>query len=242
MFFFSLLILLIYLVHIFVIIRCTDAYVRLYTQLQAMDEFDYVFCGETIPPPVVSDGPLLLVVFNSGSTQGQGFKAHYWFETDFKIMGTQASPGQCHFSYVSSGSKSGEFNSPRHPSNYPSNTYCIFEFFGEPDEQVKLVFNQFKFSDAEVSSLSIPGYNEKCTHDWLEVYSVESGSGREQFYGRYCGFTAPGPILTETGVSQIKVIVNTDENEVSSGFSATYRFDRASDRVQGLYLILYLFC
>ncbi|XP_046913472.2 uncharacterized protein LOC124494340 isoform X1 [Dermatophagoides farinae] len=212
--------------------ECTDAYVRLYTQLQAMDEFDYVFCGETIPPPVVSDGPLLLVVFNSGSTQGQGFKAHYWFETDFKIMGTQASPGQCHFSYVSSGSKSGEFNSPRHPSNYPSNTYCIFEFFGEPDEQVKLVFNQFKFSDAEVSSLSIPGYNEKCTHDWLEVYSVESGSGREQFYGRYCGFTAPGPILTETGVSQIKVIVNTDENEVSSGFSATYRFDRASDRVQ----------
>nr|XP_027195182.1 uncharacterized protein LOC113789799 isoform X1 [Dermatophagoides pteronyssinus] len=212
--------------------RCTDAYVRLYTQLQAMDEFDYVFCGETIPPPVVSDGPLLLVVFNSGSTQGQGFKAHYWFETDYKIMGTQASPGQCHFSYVSSGSKSGEFNSPRHPSNYPSNTYCIFEFFGEPDEQVKVVFNQFKFSDAEVASLSIPGYNEKCTHDWLEVYSVDSGTGREQFYGRYCGFTAPGPILTETGVSQIKVIMNTDENEVSSGFSATYKFDRASDRVQ----------
>lgn len=198
-----------------------------------MEEFDYVFCGETIPPPIVSDGPLLLVVFNSGSTQGQGFKAHYWFETDFKIMGTQASPGKCHFTYVSNGGKTGEFNSPRHPANYPSNTYCVYEFFGEPDEQIKLVFNQFKFSDSEVTSLATTGYNEKCTHDWIEIISIDT-NGREKFFGRYCGLTAPGPIFTEHGFSQIKVIMNTDDNDVSSGFSATYEFDRALDTTQGL--------
>lgn len=201
---------------------------RLYTQTQAMDEFDYVFCGETIPPPVVSDGPILLVVFNSGSTQGQGFKAHYWFETDYKITGTQASPGQCHFSYLSQSGKQGEFNSPRHPSNYPSNTYCVYEFFGEPDEQVKLVFNHFRFSDSEVEELGISGYNQVCNHDWLEIYTVDP-SGVEIFYGRFCSSTAPGPIITEQGINQVKVVTNTDDTDVSSGFIAHYQFIRPSE-------------
>lgn len=194
-----------------------------------MDEFDYVFCGETIPSPVISDGPLLLVVFNSGSTQGQGFKAHYWFETDYKIMGTQSSPGQCHFSYFSSSEKSGDFNSPRHPSNYPSNSYCVYEFFCDPEERIKIVFNHFKLSDSSLTTE--PGYNDRCKHDWLEIFTIDI-QGREQFYGRFCGSTAPGPIITEQGVVQIKIMMNTDDQEIATGFSANYQFYRASKNDQ----------
>lgn len=193
-----------------------------------MEEFDYVFCGETIPPPVVSEGPILLVVFNSGHTQGQGFKAHYWFETDYKITGTQASPGQCHFSYVSSNEKQGDFNSPRHPSNYPSHTHCVYEFFGDTDEQVKLVFNHFRFSDSEVEALGVTGYNQYCSRDWVEIYGIDQ-SGREMLYGRYCSMTTPGPIITEQGFNQMKVVMKTDASEVSSGFLANYQFIRPSE-------------
>lgn len=217
--------------YLFIVSRCTDAYVRLYTQTQAMDEFDYVFCGETLPQPVVSEGPILMIVFNSGSSQGPGFRAHYWFETDYKIPGIQGSPGQCDFSYTSAsgGDKTGEFNSPRHPSNYPSNTLCKYEFFGEPDEQVMLVLSHFKFSDAEVEASGVGGYNEVCNRDWMEIYAIEP-MGRELFYGRFCGYTAPGPIITKKG-SSVKVIANTDETDVSSGFLAAYAFIKPTDMI-----------
>lgn len=199
--------------------ECTDAYVRLYTQSHALDEFDYVFCGPTLPPHVLSEGPSLVIVFSSGSTQGQGFKAKYTFETDYKVPGTPASTGQCHFSYVSESTKQGDINSPRHPSNYPSSTHCIYEFFGKTGEQVKLVFNHFKINPEKL----VAGYNDVCQEDWLEIYEIHS-SGREIKFGKYCSVTTPGPIITDFGVNKMKIILNTDESGVSSGFSATYHF------------------
>lgn len=207
-------------------LRCADAYVRLYTQTQAMEEFDYIFCGETLPPPVVSEGPILMVLFNSGTSQGQGFKAHYWFETDYKIPGTQASPGQCQFSYMSaSGEKKGEFNSPRHPSNYPSSTFCTYEFFADPEERVMIYFTNFNYADTEVSSMMTTGYNERCAQDWMEIYAI-GPHGREYFFGRFCSAQIPGPIITDRGVHQVKIVANTDDSEVSPGFLGNYAFIR----------------
>lgn len=206
--------------------ECADAYVRLYTQTQAMEEFDYIFCGETLPPPVVSEGPILMVLFNSGTSQGQGFKAHYWFETDYKIPGTQASPGQCQFSYMSaSGEKKGEFNSPRHPSNYPSSTFCTYEFFADPEERVMIYFTNFNYADTEVSSMMTTGYNERCAQDWMEIYAI-GPHGREYFFGRFCSAQIPGPIITDRGVHQVKIVANTDDSEVSPGFLGNYAFIR----------------
>ena len=208
-------------------IRCNDAYVRLYTQSHdAVEEFDYVFCGQTLPAPVLSEGPTLVVVFSSGSTQGQGFKARYSFQTDYKVPGTPSPSGQCHFSYVSESTKSGEINSPRYPSNYPSNTYCIYEFFGQSGQQVKLVFNHFRIHPEK----TVAGYNDVCSEDWLEIYEVLP-SGREIKYGRYCGATAPGPIYSDFGVNRMKIILSTDGTGVSSGFSASYSFVESTNRL-----------
>lgn len=38
------------------------------------DKFDYELCGSENPPPVVSDGPRLVMVFSAGEFQGRGFK------------------------------------------------------------------------------------------------------------------------------------------------------------------------
>ena len=46
--------------------------------------------------------------------------------------------------YSSTSAKRGQFNSPRFPSNYPSDLNCIYMFHPEPNEQVRIVFDHFK--------------------------------------------------------------------------------------------------
>lgn len=106
------------------------------------------------------------MVFSSGELQGRGFKVRelklhmlkfdliylcdkiqkgkYSFETEYKIPGTAAPDGTCSFTYRSTSKKKGEFNSPRYPSNYPSDTNCSFVFLATPNEQVTIVFDHFK--------------------------------------------------------------------------------------------------
>lgn len=167
---------------------------------------------------IKSEGPILIMVFSSGTSQGQGFKGVYFFETFYKIPGTPDPPG-CRFKYLSESGKTGDFNSPRHPANYPALTDCTYEFYGSTGEQVHIVFNYFRM---KADSATI-GYNEFCTEDWVEIYEMHP-SGREFMYGRFCANTAPGPILSDVGVNSMKVILRTDETAVASGFSATYQF------------------
>lgn len=127
--------------------NCTDGYLKIYLKGQetadAYDKFDYELCGNETQR-VISDGPRLAMVFSSGELQGRGFKGKYTFETEYKIPGTAAPDGTCSFTYVSSSKKRGELNSPRYPSNYPSDTNCSYLFLAEPNEQVTIVFDHFK--------------------------------------------------------------------------------------------------
>lgn len=71
-------------------------------------------------------------------------QAKYSFETEYKIPGTAAPDGTCSFTYKSTSKKKGDFNSPRYPSNYPSNINCSYLFLATPNEQVSLIFDSFK--------------------------------------------------------------------------------------------------
>lgn len=133
--------------------------------MDAYDKYDHEFCGTEKPYAVVSEGPRLVMVFSSGELQGRGFKVNnrikkipsmsttfdsilnqgkYSFETEYKIPGTAAPDGTCSFTYRSTSKKKGEFNSPRYPSNYPSDTNCSFVFVATPNEQVTIIFDHFK--------------------------------------------------------------------------------------------------
>lgn len=127
------------------------------------DKFDYEMCGDKADEKVVtSEGARLAMVFSSGEVQGRGFKAQYTFETgkrtymkrspfsnllvllEYLIPGTAAPNGTCHFTYRSESKKRGDFNSPRHPANYPNGLNCTFLFMATPNEQVTVIFDQFK--------------------------------------------------------------------------------------------------
>lgn len=127
--------------------NCSDGYLKIYLKGQetadAYDKFDYELCGNETQR-VISDGPRLAMVFSSGELQGRGFKARYIFETEYKIPGTAAPDGSCSFTYVSASKKRGELNSPRYPSNYPSDMNCSYLFLAESNEQVTIVFDHFK--------------------------------------------------------------------------------------------------
>ena len=66
---------------------------------------------------------------------------------DYAIPGTPATDAKCHFIYFSASAKSGKFNSPRHPSNYPHNIVCVYEFIGLAQEQVRFTFEDFNLED-----------------------------------------------------------------------------------------------
>ncbi|GIY50571.1 cubilin [Caerostris extrusa] len=175
---------------------CTDGFLRIYLQGQeeryALDEFDQNLCGLDLPPSFKSEGPRLVMIFKSGSTQGTGFKAQYHFEADYQVPGTASPNGSCQFFYRSESQKSGDFNSPH-------------------------------------LSCQLPFFHTICQEDWLEMYEVYP-SGRERLLGRYCGRTAPGPIMSALGVDTMKVILHTDDKNVASGFTATYEFFPADTR------------
>ena len=62
-----------------------------------------------------------------------------YFLTEYLIpVGTPAPDGSCTFTYRSISRKQGRFNSPRHPSNYPSSTNCTYIFLATPQEQVHM--------------------------------------------------------------------------------------------------------
>ncbi len=75
---------------------------------------------------------------------------HYCLFAEYLIpIGTPEPDGSCKFTYRSLSRKEGRFNSPRHPSNYPSSTNCTYYFFAMPDEQacshIKLQNNEYEW-------------------------------------------------------------------------------------------------
>lgn len=51
--------------------------------------------------------------------------------------------------------------------------------------------------------------------------------GSDRFLGRYCGFSAPGPVESSRNAIGIRVILHTDNENVASGFKARYIFETA---------------
>ncbi|XP_037944623.1 uncharacterized protein LOC119677377 isoform X3 [Teleopsis dalmanni] len=214
--------------------NCSDGYLKIYLKGQetadAYDKFDYELCGNETQR-VVSDGPRLAMVFSSGELQGRGFKGKYTFETEYKIPGTAAPDGTCSFTYVSSSKKRGELNSPRYPSNYPSETNCSYLFLAEPNEQVTIVFDHFKVKADGNANATVGAYGSgACFEDWLEMYVVYRDNN-DRFLGRYCGFTAPGPVESPRGAVGLRITLHTDQENVASGFKARYFFEAAKSDV-----------
>jgi len=213
---------------------CDDGYLKVYMKGQeeehSYEQHDYEFCGRTAPPMVKTPGPRLVLLFKAGSKPGSGFKANFKFETEYLIpIGTPSPDGSCKFTYRSSSRKDGRFNSPRHPSNYPSNTDCYYEFYAMPHEQVQIVFDNFKVrTDNLKQDQSLGAWvaygRSQCVEDWLEIYQIYQDR-TEELVGRYCANSSPGPVVSiQKAAVGLKVYLHTDEKDVYSGFMGRYNF------------------
>lgn len=212
---------------------CPDNYIRVYTSEQKPDQkqdpndYDYIFCGNELPQAMESDAASLLMEYNSGLFGGS-FKAEYSFIIDFKIPGTQITPG-CDYIYRSEILKSGTINSPRHPSWYINDINCSYTFFTKQDEVLLLQFGTFKMSISQDKSL---GYNEACLgEDLIEVLELTLDSNEARIsdqseIGTYCGLTTPGPILS---YRPLRINFRANQQQVNYGFSALYSFYPRTD-------------
>ncbi|XP_035440891.2 cubilin isoform X3 [Spodoptera frugiperda] len=215
---------------------CPDGYLKVYLRGQeatdSYDKHDAELCGEgsagkqPFPPPLLSDGPRLVMVFSSGELQGRGFKAKYTFETEYRVPGTAAPGGECAFTYRSEAKKRGEFNSPRYPSNYPSHTNCTYTLAASPSEQVTVVFDHFKVrADAWNATAGVYS-GATCSEDWVEAWWVGREGARVPL-GRWCGLATPGPMHSPRGATGLVIALHTDSEAVASGFKARYIFEPA---------------
>ncbi|XP_022127987.2 dorsal-ventral patterning tolloid-like protein 1 isoform X1 [Pieris rapae] len=214
---------------------CSDGYLKVYLRGQeatdSYDKHDAELCGDgdvipSFPPPLLSDGPRLVLVFSSGELQGRGFKAKYTFETEYRVPGTAAPGGECAFTYRSEAKKRGEFNSPRYPSNYPSHTNCTYTLVATPNEQVTVVFDHFKVrADAWNATAGLYG-GATCSEDWLEAWWT-GREGTRVPLGRWCGLATPGPLQSPRGALGLLIALHTDSEAVASGFKARYVFEPA---------------
>lgn len=192
-------------------------------------EADYIFCGSDKLPSITSDRSVLTLVFDSGTTEGPGFKAVYFFEIDYRINGTPEPP-KCKFKYSSDTVKEGKFNSPRYPHNYFLSTTCEYLFIAAADENIEITFTEFQI--VSINDNVRLAYNEECSEDWIEIYEIHN-NGKEYKLGRYCNYSAPGPYISPSSVNQVQVIFNSDDKYTSSGFSAIYNFTTKKDALDG---------
>lgn len=65
--------------------------------------------------------------------------------------------------------------------------------------------------------------------------------GSERFIGRYCGYTAPGPLESPRGASGVRIQMHTDAENVASGFKGRYVFETAKSHFGKRFEIRYSF-
>ncbi|KAJ8919159.1 hypothetical protein NQ315_012145 [Exocentrus adspersus] len=188
-----------------------NAFVHTDGRMEKIDSF----CGNTLPKPVMSNGPRLKLEFQSliASRYSRGFKATYSFTENFGIRtGRQVPEYPCAFEFSSNESRNGYFHSPNYPGFYPRDTECHYFFHGHLKEKVHLHFNYFDVEGVlpcEATSAS----------DYVEFSNFMA---RDRKYSRHCGQLKEFDI--ESDRKFFRVTFRSNDRLDGTGFNATYHF------------------
>ncbi|XP_063913005.1 suppressor of lurcher protein 1 isoform X2 [Zophobas morio] len=187
------------------------AFVHIEGRMEKIDSF----CGNTLPKPVMSNGPRLRLEFQSlfASRYSRGFKATYSFIENFGIRtGTQLPEYPCAFVFNSNESRTGFFYSPNYPGLYPRDTECHYFFHGNLKEKVRLHFNYFDVEGVlpcEAISAS----------DYVEFSNFMT---RDRKYSRHCGQLKEFDVASDRKF--FRVTFRSNDRLDGTGFNATYQF------------------
>ncbi|GMS99741.1 hypothetical protein PENTCL1PPCAC_21916, partial [Pristionchus entomophagus] len=218
-------------------ITCPNAYVgiaindgNMKATLSSTDEsnFDHTLCerfdkNQPLAGPYVSSGPRMVLQFGTTeklSVDGKhplGFKARIDFKTDFGIPGEPvADSNVCAFRFRS---KTGFFNSPRYPANYPLDTNCTYDIIGQPGQMILIHFEQFALEP-----------DDKSCKDFLEIHDIfydEGGHEDTRLQARYCANAVPGPRFSAFGSHQMRVFFSSNSAGTGNGFKLLYEMRAA---------------
>ncbi|XP_063851508.1 protein tolkin-like [Scylla paramamosain] len=211
-----------------------------------------VFCGQSLPYLITSEGNSLRIEFNSdNSVQKSGFAAVFFTDKDECAIDNGGCQHVCKNtigSYVCSCSNGftlhenahdckeggckheiiapvGEIFSPNYPDYYPSRKECVWLFTTTPGHRIKLVFDEFEMEP-----------HQECTYDHIALYDgTTSESG---FLGRYCGAKVPHPIVAYN--NQMFMVFKSDSSVQRKGFRARHTTVcggglKATSRVKHMY-------
>ncbi|XP_067933137.1 atrial natriuretic peptide-converting enzyme-like [Watersipora subatra] len=110
---------------------------------------------------------------------------------------------------------SGEFTSSNYPGLYSVNASCTWTISVVPNEKIELKFPDFTLETGSVET----GGSRSCRHDSVSIY--EGKVSFNTLIGRYCGQSAPAPIVS-TG-NKLVVQFISDDIISKKGFKATWR-------------------
>nr|CAD7198956.1 unnamed protein product [Timema douglasi] len=144
------------------------AYVHIDGRMEKIDSF----CGTTVPKPLMSNGPRLMLEFRGiySSRYSKGFKATYSFTENFGVTSGQQLPEYpCAFVFKSNDTRNGTFSSPNYPGFYPRDTECHYFFHGKKDEKVHLAFHLLRRGRGAAVSTSIYTGHQRLLYEPADV-------------------------------------------------------------------------
>ncbi|XP_017555843.2 cubilin [Pygocentrus nattereri] len=167
--------------------------VKIYKGSSASENLIATLCGNTIPGPFSTFGPMLLNFYSDSIINDNGFLAEY---TAIPCGG------------VFNGT-SGSVSSPTHSIiNYHHNMNCTYHTVVRDNRIIELKFNSFHL---EASST--------CAFDYVAVY--DGPNTLAPLLGRFCGTVVPPNLKSST--NEMFIVFRTDASVDGEGWRATYR-------------------
>ncbi|XP_067326675.1 cubilin [Anolis sagrei] len=147
--------------------NCKYDYVKLYDGNIENDTLVGTFCGSNIPPNFVSTGNFLTIEFvTDGYVERAGFSATYT-TVDRLCGGTYNATSDIQYAM-----------SPYFPNAYPPLTFCRWIIDAPPDQQVKLVIQEFHLSSSQ-----------DCAQNYVEFQDSPLGiQEHADRVHRFCGY------------------------------------------------------
>ncbi|XP_053528227.1 ovochymase-2 [Artibeus jamaicensis] len=178
---------------------CHHNYLSVYS---SEDRLTGKFCGESLASSVlVASNSVRLKFFTDATDYSTGFNLTYKALTPSYLPDSGCSSLTVLF-------EEGLIQSLHYPEDYSDMANCNWVFQAPKHYLIKLSFQNLEIEESG-----------DCTSDYLTVHQdVE----RKKEIARLCGFVAPAPVLSSSGV--MLVSFQSDENVTFRGFQATVAF------------------
>ncbi|XP_053675116.1 cubilin homolog [Anopheles nili] len=175
---------------------CKFDYLEIFDGRNTEDPSLGKFCGDRIPPAVISSGNSLLLKFHTDwSAPNPGFTVMY----KIKCGGTFTDPQI-------------EIKSPAYPQMYSANQLCDYVIHAPLGMAI-----EFDFLDFDMEKNSFP----KCELDFVELYDGLLPTN-ETLLGRYCSIKTPPRVISSKNVLLLRFV--SDGSVAGRGFKGNFSF------------------